>query len=347
VNDSEKLLVKTLTFAYDFELLWAYYSQSEGNLFAEECKKTTIRLVGYARKVFKQHKDIKREVQRPFPSWDVDETLKTLLRWARGNYKLPFESAWISRARLFVTLSSLKSECMKKLKLGTFPVFIFATSEFDYRSSAIRWSSHLKIQSPAVDFDQLIKDASKKETIVVVGDIRRSQDLMTYSHSSEDYSNRMVEFLTRTREMIFKHHGFFDKFTGDGYIAYFNEAISEKDGGYIANFQAFIEEQVAFTEAHFQKWGASVRKLPSSPVGLAIGADLGSIDFLDIDNHLVAVGDSIVWATRMSAAANASEVIVNNRLYQKLKKEKGLSFKEVSSSTKAGEGFLAFRMNRK
>ena len=84
-----------------------------------------------------------------------------------------------------------------------------------------------------------------------------------------------------------------------------------------------------------------IRKFPATPVGLSMGADVGRVAFRDQDNHLVAVGDVIVWASRMSSVSRAGEVIVNNVLFNRLEGRSNLAFEPRAAHTKTGEEFLA------
>ncbi len=71
-----------------------------------------------------------------------------------------------------------------------------------------------------------------------------------------------------------------------------------------------------------------------------MGADLGLVSFQNLKYHLVAVGEPIVWASRMAACACANEVVVNNLLFEVLNGREGLEFTRREASTKSGEGFL-------
>lgn len=160
--------------------------------------------------------------------------------------------------------------------------------------------------------------------------------------SLQEFSERMVEFVNRTRELIEKYSGFFDKFTGDGFIAYFNEAVCrESKVSHIQSFLGFLKEELDFAGPLFQEWSSSIRKRPVTEIGLAIGADVGQIKFEDVHDHLVAVGDAIVWAARMASIAGSNEIIVNNLLFSALEKRDGISFQRREGTTKAGESFLA------
>jgi class 3 adenylate cyclase len=196
-----------------------------------------------------------------------------------------------------------------------------------------------------IDLEEVMDKACLSNTVVVVGDIRRSQDLMTYARDEHDFSKRMVEFITATRRALDEHGGFFDKFTGDGFVGYFNESICRsRSGDYLEQFANFVRGFTGFCNGHFREWVKHVRKIPDQPVGLAIGADLGQVSFQSLNYHLVAVSETIVWASRMASTANAEEVMVNNFLYQALRERGDLKFERRSGKTKAGESFQAWRM---
>src|SRR5262245_26692322 len=74
-------------------------------------------------------------------------------------------------------------------------------------TSHLQFRGHFPPLSIAVHLDRLIYEASKIESIVIIGDIRHSQDLMTFAKNSEDFSTRLSDFLDQTRTILFKHGG--------------------------------------------------------------------------------------------------------------------------------------------
>ena len=135
---------------------------------------------------------------------------------------------------------------------------------------------------------------------------------MVYADKPEEFSIRMVSFIKTTRDLIEQHNGLFDKFTGDGFIVYFNETIcSDANNNYIDCFLSFIKSEIKFA---------------------------------DINDHLIAVGDAIVWASRMSSVAAANEIVINNLLFNSIKIKDNISFESFQYKTKYGESFMANKL---
>jgi len=246
---------------------------------------------------------------------------------------------------LFVFFSELKRYLLKELKVIKMPIMMISSLEEEYSAKVIRWRPHMPRIALLHNPDSLFKQASDTSTIAVVGDIRRSQELMLYASDLKEFTDRMVNFITTTRDLIEKHMGFFDKFTGDGFIVYFNEAIcGAAKLSYKECFLNFIKDESNFAIPFFSDWEKSIRKRPINKIGIAIGADIGKIYFGDINDHLIAVGDAIVWASRMSSVGEANEILVNNLLFSYLNSNFNLSFEEKQCESKYGEPFIAQKM---
>jgi class 3 adenylate cyclase len=338
-----KSRIECLILTLSFETLWSYYLQSSGQLFSRECREAAQRLIESFDGLSKQDPRIKDPVVLTIGEHtDVEDILVNFRDWADGKRQYPYEEAFRSRFMLFGLLTGLKGLLLKDLEVSHWPHMIMTSQETEFSERVLRWKGHLPASILRRDPDTVVKKASSALSVVVVADIRHSQDLMTYASSAEDFSRRMVDFIMVTRQSVDEHHGFFDKFTGDGYLVYFNEAVcNAASSDYIECFLSFIAEHRKFCIEHFSQWTQSVRKLPSDEVGLGIGADLGIVRFHDLKHQLVAVGDSIVWASRMATAARANEVVVNNLLFSALKRRGGLNFGTREATTKSGEKFLA------
>lgn len=326
-----------------FETLWCYFLQSGGLLFGAECREAARQFLDSLEELYQQDPSVKDPVALTIGErTDVDDILRRLRDWADTDQDYPYQSAFESRFKLFVFFAGLKGLLVRELNLSRCLYMKMSSAEVDHSERAIRWKDHLPRWALLRDPDKLVREASDSPTIVVVGDIRRSQDLMTYSPEPGDFSRRIVDFIMTTRQLIEKNDGFFDKFTGDGFLVYFNEAVCRTgESNHFECFLSFVREELAFCSRHFAEWSRTIRKLPSTNVGLAIGADLGLVKFHDLDYHLVAVGGAIVWASRMASIASANEVIINNLLFSALEGRPGLRFEPRSGPTKAGESLPA------
>ncbi len=348
----DRLRVECLTLAQTFETCWAYYIQSDGQLLAAECRDAgRLFLQALAALEAQDAQVADPHCEMPAGAAPVPGAVNAvnpravrtqLQKWLDGDRPFPFESARKSRIFVWSYLTGLKALLGPRLGLTAHPVRALSREEIDHSEGVVKWKGHLPHSTWRAVPDKLVNAASKSPGIAVVGDVRRSQDLMTYSDDPEDFSRRMVEFIATTRQLIERHHGFFDKFTGDGFLVYFNHTICRHCGAdHVDCFLAFAREELAFAREHFRAWSRTIRKLPPGPVGLAVGADSGVIDFRNVDYHLIAVGEAIVWASRMASVASADEVVVNNLLVSALEGRPGLRLEPRVGRTKAGEEFLA------
>ena len=341
--DSDNPYIRTLLLLHSFETFWAYYSLSSGNLYEEECRCVARSLIQSLEGLLKEDPALNDWMGKE-SSKHIDEYLQKLRALSQSL------SPSIEDNKLFEGMSRFVFSFGVKMSLyrgagwsSTPPIPMSWTSEEnEYVERVIRWKGQMPYSLLHKNPDEILEQATSTETIVVVGDIRRSQDLMTYARNSAEFSKRMVDFIMTTRTICNEDTGFFDKFTGDGFILYFNEAICHVNGqNYKECFLNFIKSELKYCNQLFKDWTKTLRKHPSTEIGLSIGADLGQVNFHDLNNHLIAVGEPIVWATRMSSIGKANEVIINNVLKNFLENDTSLSFSERVGRTKAGEEFLA------
>jgi class 3 adenylate cyclase len=235
-----------------------------------------------------------------------------------------------------------------KLHLEKYP--ILSTSIADETilkwKGYLPWKGHLPQQYLDVVDDDFVEELSHTDTIVLVADIRRSQDLMTYSPDVEFFRNQIFEFITKMREIVKSNYGIFDKFTGDGILCYFNDGLCKKIGkDYYRQMIHACREIMEFSTPFFDEWIKHIRKLPPNSSGIALGIDSGTVKFKDMDNHLFAIGDSIVWANRMSSVGKKGEIVLNNIPYHKVREFlPDENFESVDSITKGGESFTAHKL---
>jgi class 3 adenylate cyclase len=339
----QPLQIECLVLAQTFEMLWAYYTQSGRQLYPDECRSAALQFIeAYEELSQIDDRVLDANSLKLGKNTDIADIIWHLKKWGEGRTAYPYVDANMSKRMLHAFFTGLKGLMLRDLGVSRWPTMIYSSAEHDHSARIVRWRGHLPRAALLNDPDLILSAASDSTTIALVGDIRRSQDLMTYAQEPTDFSRRMVQFITTTRKLIEKHGGLFDKFTGDGFIVYFNSAVcSAARLNHIDSFLGFLKDELDFAIPLFNEWSRSIRKRPAANIGLAMGADVGRVNFEDIHDHLVAVGDTIVWAARMASVALSNEVLVNNLLHAALEGRKGLTFQEREGQTKAGETFFA------
>jgi class 3 adenylate cyclase len=329
-----------------FETHWAYYLQSDGNLYAPECRQYARQWAVGAQELLAADEALRQRVaQEMVPETTFGELLNRVREWSEGEAIYPFESSPRSRFMMFVITAPLKDGLMKKLGTAVATGADYTFDEINFQRRQVLWSGHLSRRLMQLSPEDVAGFLSQSDSIAVIGDIRRSQDLMTYGPDAEFFGRNMLQFLTTTRNLLAERHGIFDKFTGDGFLAYFNSGLCRKAGrDPLACFMDFARALAEFSAGHFKRWGMHLRKIPGEGIGLALGADIGRVIFRHEESMLFAVGEAIVWAERMCNGAAAGDLMANNMLASQLSEQLGLSFEKVAGRTKAGESYLGFRL---
>jgi class 3 adenylate cyclase len=165
------------------------------------------------------------------------------------------------------------------------------------------------------------------QMFVMAADIRESTMLMKEAVRFQVFARIMDKFVSAVRRGIGTPGGWFDKFTGDGFLAYW----IVQQGPAEESQRRFVE--AAGNAAHtanelIQLFGTRVledfrrnsRNL-SDGVGLSIGLDAGPGFLVEIADELTAVGPPVVGAVRMVAAAGPGDVVANVYLGEHLHDE--------------------------
>lgn len=343
MNDSKRCL-QCLVHLNAFEMYWAYFSLSDGKLYPAQCRKAAEALAQSLSELPESvHHQLDTAVLQVRPPVNTGEIINVFRAWHEESSEEIVDRFLKHSRALGAYFQALKHILSERLELPL-PATRLDGSERLYRESFIRWQAHFPtlFLMKMARAPEILSKASASETIVVMGDIRRSQDLMTYARDSDSFISYTVKFIEHTRSLIDDSLGIFDKFTGDGFLAYFNESVcSMQEVDYKACFLDFIRKETEFAAEHFASWCRTVRKIPDVPIGLCIGADIGHVSFQDINSYFMTVGDPIVWAKRMADLGNSGETAVNNLLYAELKDTPGITFEPRQGRTKAGEPFLA------
>ncbi len=156
----------------------------------------------------------------------------------------------------------------------------------------------------------------RRETkaIVVSIDIRRSTELMLKARKADLYSDFITELSHSLSNVIINNFGIFDKFTGDGVLAFFPEFYSGTDAVLFA-LKAAQECHEVFRE-HYRSSKAKFSVFIQD-VGLGIGIDFGLVTLVNTGAELTVVGRPVVYACRFGGA-KAGETLMNIEAHEML-----------------------------
>lgn len=185
--------------------------------------------------------------------------------------------------------------------------------------------------------------------VAVVGDLRLSGFVLREVVAPSLYARFVVAFTEAVRSLSGENGGWFDKFTGDGFLAFWlypdeprmpAEAVTD----FCLSVLSASEHLVTNLRRH-------ARNFPIG-VGLALGLDAGPCELVRIGDAVTVVGSPVVGATRMASGARAGEVILNIHLAELLNLERGhleargMALERAVVKTKEyPEGQEAFRLD--
>jgi class 3 adenylate cyclase len=178
------------------------------------------------------------------------------------------------------------------------------------------------------DLLDAIIDTTPLQMFVMAADIRESTLLMKEAVHFEQFAKIMDKFVSAVRSGIGTPGGWFDKFTGDGFLAYwvvqaptredYQRRFVEAAGNLAHTAYQLIE---LFHRRVLEDFRRNSRNL-SDGVGLSIGLDAGPGFLVEIAGELTVVGPPVVGAVRMvSAASSPGEIFANVYLGEHLHDE--------------------------
>jgi class 3 adenylate cyclase len=178
------------------------------------------------------------------------------------------------------------------------------------------------------DLLDAIIDGEPLQMFVMAADIRESTMLMKEAVRFERFAFIMDKFVTAVRRGIGSPGGWFDKFTGDGFLAYwvvqtapedeYNEAFVQAAGNIVHTAQSLID---FFHRRVLEDFRNNSRNL-SGGVGLSMGLDAGPGYLVQIGGELTVVGPPVVGAVRMvNAATRPREIMANIFLGERIRAE--------------------------
>ncbi len=157
------------------------------------------------------------------------------------------------------------------------------------------------------DFRNFFKHGNEVDAVVVSIDIRRSTELMLKARSSTDYSDFITTLSEGLSNIIKGNLGIFDKFTGDGILAFFPTFYSGED----AVLRALISAEQCH-ELFYEHYNSNRNKFTVfiKDIGLGVGIDFGKVSIVNTSSELTVVGAAVVYACRFSSA-KAGHTLLN------------------------------------
>ncbi len=178
------------------------------------------------------------------------------------------------------------------------------------------------------------------EAFILSIDIRRSTDLMLNAKESTLFADFLNKLSNGLENIIKEQFGIFDKFTGDGALAFFPKPFSGTTAA--LNILIAAKKAHAFFKAHYDACRGSFSSVLLE-TGLGIGIDYGSVKILKLSDGLTVVGKPVVYACRF-AGAGAGTTLVNQGAYEAMSAlDNLLEFDEVSIDIKHQGKHLAYQ----
>jgi len=182
-------------------------------------------------------------------------------------------------------------------------------------------------ESPSDILTNFYSENESQNAILSI-DTRRSTDLMLNANSSDDFALFITGLCEGLKQIVISNFGVFDKFTGDGILAYFPLFYSGED----AVYKCCITSQLChnFFDDYYKK-NRSKFKI-NLKTGLGIGIDYGAAKLVRINYEPTIVGVPVVYACRLSNAPSG-HTYINQSAYQ-IVKDKEIKLNEIDVEIK-------------
>jgi class 3 adenylate cyclase len=165
---------------------------------------------------------------------------------------------------------------------------------------------------------------------------------MLKARSPEAFAAFITTLCADLMNIITEHFGVFDKFTGDGVLAFFPDFYSGDDAAFYA-VAAADKCHASFSE-HYQRFRRSFSSVLSG-IGLGIGVDYGAVHLVQMAGGLTVVGAPVVYACRLSGAP-PGVTLVNQPAYEVISDRFGATcfIDETTIEIKHEGGMLAYQV---
>ena len=155
---------------------------------------------------------------------------------------------------------------------------------------------------------------NESDNAILSIDIRRSTDLMLNANSSDDFASFITGLCEGLKKIVIMNYGVFDKFTGDGILAYFPSFYSGEDAVEKCCVTSKLCHDFFLT---YYKGNRNKFKI-NLKTGLGIGIDYGAAKLVRINDEPTIVGVPVVYACRLSNAPSG-HTYINQSAYEVLK----------------------------
>ena len=178
------------------------------------------------------------------------------------------------------------------------------------------------------------------EMTVMSIDIRKSTELMLKAITPDKYAEFIFGLTEGLKKIVVNKFGVFDKFTGDGILAYFPIFYSGENG--ILNCCITSQECHDFFNDYYRKYYDNFSVVLDT--GLGIGIDHGIVKIVTINNEQTIVGSSVVYACRLSGAP-AGKTYLNRTAFKNITKY-GINSKEARMEIKGEGNIIVYELER-
>lgn len=163
------------------------------------------------------------------------------------------------------------------------------------------------------DVRALTQGSVERDVYILTADIRKSTLLMKEAVRPEVHARILDDFIKESKSRVLTDGGWFDKFTGDGFIAYWLFPPGRGFDQTAFRPLQFADFVVRTFDRHLTRFRRNSRNVPTG-VGVSVGLDAGPAHLVVVGGDLTVVGAPIVGARRMVEAADASQVLANVHL---------------------------------
>jgi class 3 adenylate cyclase len=206
------------------------------------------------------------------------------------------------------------------------------TTELLEKHAPADWREHFR----ADELLDSVIDGDPIQMFVMSADIRSSTLLMKEAVRFERFASIMDKFVSAVRRGIGHSGGWFDKFTGDGFLAYwivqsgpddqYHEQFVQAAGNITYTARTLVD---LFQRRVLEDFRSNSRNFPAT-AGLSMGLDGGPGYLVEIAGELTIVGPPVVGAVRMvTTATSPGEILANVFLGERLQAESDGVYKEL------------------